>query len=615
MLQHKSQLRTVTKRDQEYSLTRKLYESIIDGDDLAHIKGLIKNGANIDGGNTGKNPLYAACKTENLEVAKLLLKLKANPDGKEPSQRPILEACSKNNTKMVELLLDAGANPGNFEKEPYKSTFNPRKEDTPLIQAILNKNVDIAKRLVKSGASFDDQGLNPFNPLNYAIVTGNKEIANLLIDSGANINYNSKTRINPLALAIKSSQRELTNKLLSLNCDVNNGDDYTYSPLFAAVGNQDVDLTKRLIKMGADVNRKDERRKSALHVALSPAYKYLDVQMYMFEKKVDIKRAKLEIKNEYARQFAKADVLVKDLVEAGLKPDIRKEDGKFLHRNLVKIGSDEEYRLLAASFDKDNSDLEGRWLAMATHMEDKLKGYFAKQKHEELRETIREFDRTGNIDQAKLKKMVHVASVCMPKNSGFSVFSCFGGSKESEYAKFLEPVKIIRATLLQNQDRKVLEKKLNTYLKNRKEVSPKLISKLSDRDLKLLCAVNELKSGVFSYRQGLWVKELNQLSKNNVMSGDVLRGSALDVLFKPVINRIYSLLINGEKNSVEKSKAKDKEVSRVLGKNHVVSLKKTRGVEAKSNMNSVNALDRKIEAQKLKQKMLTKKNDGVEITV
>ena len=81
-----------------------------------------------------ESPLYAACKANRLDVAKLLLKNKADPNATDfYGYSPIYHAALNGNVEMVKALLEAGADPN--KATPYNHTPLSRAKEKGYTEA------------------------------------------------------------------------------------------------------------------------------------------------------------------------------------------------------------------------------------------------------------------------------------------------------------------------------------------------------------------------------------------------------------------------------------------------------------------------------------------------
>jgi ankyrin repeat protein len=142
-----------------------------------------------------------------------------------------------------------------------------------LFQAIKNKDIQKAKRLLSEGADANAKKkgiLGDNTPLASAIFNGAPEIAKLLIEKGANVNLkDSMTGDTPLTDAAMQGYTEVVKLLLEKGADVHVKNVAGYTALMlAAIGGRN-EIMKSLIEKGSNVNDKadDGLGSTPLHLA------------------------------------------------------------------------------------------------------------------------------------------------------------------------------------------------------------------------------------------------------------------------------------------------------------------------------------------------------------
>ena len=141
---------------------------------------------------------------------------------------------------MCEMLLKNGANPNSSNKAGA----------TPLILAVCNGNIDIARLLLDYGALVDKATNGGMTPLMIASDNNEISLAKFLLESGADVNKMDKNGSTPLHHALPCSN-EFLQLLINhgANLDVVNGDGWT--PLMVTFGRSYCDNALTLFKSGA----------------------------------------------------------------------------------------------------------------------------------------------------------------------------------------------------------------------------------------------------------------------------------------------------------------------------------------------------------------------------
>jgi ankyrin repeat protein len=138
---------------------------------------------------------------------------------------------------------------------------------TPLMQAVLDKNLAMTKLLLSYGASTDTKILFlDMNPLQLSIINGTKEITYLLLEKSTNINDQSNLfKMPALYFAIGTEDIMLTQKLIEKGADVNQQDGLVQTtPLHIATGLNNRELLSLVLKSGATINATDKEGTTAL---------------------------------------------------------------------------------------------------------------------------------------------------------------------------------------------------------------------------------------------------------------------------------------------------------------------------------------------------------------
>jgi ankyrin repeat protein len=125
-------------------------------------------------------PLQRAVRKENTAIVKIIIDAGQNLPNWSMSLAAGLEAAvEKRNKEIVILLLSSGANPS--------ESFS---EDSPLMSAVLSKNIDLIELLLSEGAFVDPQACGcDRTPLIIASYYGWLEIVKILVNAGADVNY------------------------------------------------------------------------------------------------------------------------------------------------------------------------------------------------------------------------------------------------------------------------------------------------------------------------------------------------------------------------------------------------------------------------------------------
>ncbi|MDO5305663.1 MAG: ankyrin repeat domain-containing protein, partial [bacterium] len=170
------------------------------------------NGAKIDveskEGEVLAKSAITANKTESYDE---LVKAGADVNMTDENGKTMIQAAvEKNDVKTVETLIKDGANVNVVCK--YKESSNV----TPLMTAVIDKNVAVIKPLLKANADLNVKEKNlGLTALQIAILQGNEDIAADLIFNGADINSLSNDGFTAADLALAKKDVSMLKKLVA----------------------------------------------------------------------------------------------------------------------------------------------------------------------------------------------------------------------------------------------------------------------------------------------------------------------------------------------------------------------------------------------------------------
>lgn len=144
---------------------------------------------------------------------------------------------------------------------------------TILMDAVIAGNVDLASRLIRSGADIDKVDKLGQTALHYAIQRGASPLMTMLLEYGANPNMLTKAQDTPLLLSLATPETAgLAAILLDAGADVSLANKLGLLPLHrvAQLGFVDgsLDLLMRILEATPDPNRCDAKGATALHYAV-----------------------------------------------------------------------------------------------------------------------------------------------------------------------------------------------------------------------------------------------------------------------------------------------------------------------------------------------------------
>lgn len=181
----------------------------------------------------GATPLYFATQHGHTEVVEYLLRnCKLNADkARKDGSRPLFIATQQGHTAIVKLLLEFG----------HVDVDKPRPFDgsTPLLMAVLKKNIEITSLLLCAGADPCSKTWGGMTPIHAACLTGNLRAVRMLIKH--------------------SCAKALDFEALGIGA----------TPLLVACRAGRVDVVRYLIKKGADIKKHTTRGETPLSAAIN----------------------------------------------------------------------------------------------------------------------------------------------------------------------------------------------------------------------------------------------------------------------------------------------------------------------------------------------------------
>jgi hypothetical protein len=176
-----------------------------------------------------------------LDMSKLLIQLGANINAKsEEGYTPLSYAADKGNIKMMKFYLDEhkmdintqaddgyslislAAFKGHLDSIDFLHARGANLEvpennggNTPLLDAVKNKKMDVVKKLISLGANLEAKNYDGYTPLFLAVKQGDTEMVKELLELGANSKVMNKFNQTPLSLAEDNFDQEIFNLLES----------------------------------------------------------------------------------------------------------------------------------------------------------------------------------------------------------------------------------------------------------------------------------------------------------------------------------------------------------------------------------------------------------------
>jgi len=241
---------------------------------------MIRSGADVNQAQgDGSTSLLWAVNRQDYDVAQALLAKKANPNAvNDFGAMPLTEAARLNDDRLVKMLLDAGAK---------VDSANP-DDETALMLAIKNGNLQMAETLVKAGASVNRiEKFHNQTPLIYAAGGGHSGIVKLLLSKDADVRpralytdwpsqvtseprtqYRSVGGLTALMYAIRGGCYSCVDQLVASGADVNFPTPEGITPLMLALDNEHNEIAMFLMDKGAYLDVWDWWGRTPLWIAV-----------------------------------------------------------------------------------------------------------------------------------------------------------------------------------------------------------------------------------------------------------------------------------------------------------------------------------------------------------
>lgn len=189
------------------------------------------------------------------DIVKLLLDKGARIDISDNDGKTLLFAPIKYNyMDILKLLLETNNNVIGINIIDMRDKINM----TPLHYAVILKNIDAVKLLIKYNSNPNSYAKDGFNSLHMSIYSREPQICEIIINNISNINSQCDTGETALHIACNLQLKNIVEILLKNKANVNIQDyELGITPIFYSVKQNDVEITKLLIEHNVNPNIQD----------------------------------------------------------------------------------------------------------------------------------------------------------------------------------------------------------------------------------------------------------------------------------------------------------------------------------------------------------------------
>ncbi|MBC8017601.1 MAG: ankyrin repeat domain-containing protein [Verrucomicrobia bacterium] len=178
----------------------------------------------------------------------------------------LFDAAMEGNSNRLKELIKAKADV-NYTESIQKAEGGTIDEWTPLMSAVMSKNLVAVKLLVSAGAHLNYLNSMTVNALWIAANNGHLEIVKYLVARGAYVNNRNVEDVTPLMAAAMNGHLEVVRSLVAAKAllDLAHKEGDT-ALMFALAGGQ-TGIARLLVEAGADLNVRNRFGITALHIA------------------------------------------------------------------------------------------------------------------------------------------------------------------------------------------------------------------------------------------------------------------------------------------------------------------------------------------------------------
>lgn len=143
--------------------------------------------------------------------------------------------------------------------EEFEDDYVEVVPDTPpIIQAVINRDQEMAEKLAKADKDIDIEDYNGYTAMDWAIKAGDNEMVKILLENGADPNNESSYIMTPLMTAAAKGRADIIKMLHSAGAEINYQDsESSMTALMYAAQGENEETINVLLQLGADPNLMD----------------------------------------------------------------------------------------------------------------------------------------------------------------------------------------------------------------------------------------------------------------------------------------------------------------------------------------------------------------------
>lgn len=178
----------------------------------------------------------------------------------------LFDAAREGDVQRVNKLIKSKADV-NFTDSIQTTDGSSIHDWTPLMMAVISRNLDVVKLLVSAGAWVNYMNSQVCNSVKLAVDIDRIDMVKYLVEHGAYINNSNYEGITPLMSAAINGNYDMVKYLVGLHADLNSRHVDGDSALMFAIARGQSRIAELIIDSGADVNIRNRFGVTALLIA------------------------------------------------------------------------------------------------------------------------------------------------------------------------------------------------------------------------------------------------------------------------------------------------------------------------------------------------------------